>query len=106
MNKSDLRTGMLVTLRNDESYYVMLDTGLFGDQEGVMVHRIGQDTGWLSLRDYADDLTHHSDPNDIFPFTPEEDRMWDIVLIEGVRLACELYDTRKYKTIWERNDEK
>lgn len=104
MNKSDLRTGMFVTLRNNESYYVMLNTGLFGDQEGVMVHRIGQDTGWLSLRDYADDMTHHADPNDIFQFTAEEDRMWDIIRVEGVSFACELYDTRRYKTIWERND--
>ena len=104
MNKSDLRTGMFVTLRNNESYYVMLNTGLIGDQEGIMVHRIGQDTGWLSLRDYADDMTHHADPDDIFQFTAEEDRMWDIIRVEGVRHTCELYDSRKYKTLWERND--
>lgn len=104
MNKSDLRTGMFVTLRNNESYYVMLNTGVFGDQQGIMVHRIGQDTGWMSLNSYAEDMTHRSDPDDIFPLTPEEDRMWDIVRVEGVRHACELYDSRKYKTLWERND--
>ena len=102
MNKSDLRTGMLVTLRNNENYYVMLNTGVFGDMEGVLVHRIGQDTGWMSLRDYANDLTYRSDPDDIFPSTQEEDSMWDVVRIEGVRSACELYDTRRYKTLWER----
>lgn len=102
MNKSDLRTGMLVTLRNNENYYVMLNTGTSGDMEGVLVHRIGQDTGWMSLREYTDDMTHHTDPDDIFPSTPEEDRMWDIVRVECVRHACELYDTRRYKTLWER----
>lgn len=104
MNKSDLRTGMFVTLRNNESYYVMLNTGLFGDQEGVMVHRIGNDTGWLSLSNYTEDMTHRSDPDEIFPLTPEEDRMWDIVRVEAVTHVSSLFVTRAYKTVWERED--
>ena len=102
MNKSDLRSGMLVTLRNNDTYYVMLNTGLLGNQADVLVHKVGDGTGWMPLRDYAEDMTHHSDPDDIFPSTPEEDRMWDIMQVSVPRSAAYLCDRRYYRSIWTR----
>lgn len=40
MKKSDLRTGMLVTIRNGDYYYVALNTGFGGEQENVLVYRL------------------------------------------------------------------
>lgn len=102
MNKSDLRSGMLVTLRNNETYYVMLNTGLWGRMNDVLCHKVGDDTGWMPLSDYAEDLTHHDDPDAIFPNTPEEDRMWDIVQVAMCSTASALCTRKHYKTIWTR----
>lgn len=104
MIKSDLRSGMLVTLRNGETYYVMLNTGLPGRMNDVLVHRVGDDTGWMTLRNYAEDMTHHDDPDDIFPATPEEDRMWDIVQVDACRFASDLCTRKHYRTIWKREE--
>lgn len=103
MTKSDLRTGMRVTLRNGESYYVLLNTGLLGMND-VLVHRLSEDTGCVTLRKYAEDLTHHDDPDDIFPNTPEEDRMLDIVKVSGTCHPSLLCNGKKYRVIWERED--
>ena len=110
MTKGDLRSGMLVTLRNNENYYVMLNTGLSGDQADVLVHRItDDDTGWMSLRTYCEDMTYHDDdPDDIFADilapNPEMDRQWDIVKVSAPINACDICTRKHYKTIWERND--
>ena len=104
MKKSDLRSGMLVTLRNSETYYVMLNTGMLGSQADVLVHKVGHDTGWMSLRDYAEDMTHHDDPDAIFPNTPEEDQMWDIMKVEATTHAGYLCMSHYYKTIWTREE--
>ena len=102
MNKSDLRTGMLVTLRNNNTYYVMLDTGLTRYYlNDVLVHRVGHETGWLSLMNYNDDLTYYDDPGD-----PDEDRMWDIVQVDACSNAAYLFLPQgNYRTIWKREEE-
>ena len=104
MKKSDLRSGMLVTLRNSETYYVMLNTGLPGDQADVLIHKVGHDTGWMSLRCYDEDMTHHDDPDCIFPLTHEEDRMWDIMKVESTAAAGYLCMRHYYRTVWERKE--
>lgn len=106
MNKSDLRTGMRVTLRNCESYYVMLNTGLRGEQENVLIHKIGKDTGWLPLNRYADDMSYHDDDDDdpIFPHDPEYDKCWDIVKVDAVDEAAYLTMVCNYRTVWERKE--
>lgn len=104
MKKSNLRSGMLVTLRNGETYYVMLNTGLLGNQENVLVNKVGHNTGWMSLRDYAEDMTNHDDPDSIFPSTPEEDRLWDIMKVEATVGAGYLCMRHYYKTIWTREE--
>ena len=107
MKKSDLRTGMLVTLRNNIPYYVMLNTGMVADQDNVIVHKYGRDdVGWMPLCDYDDDLCFHDRPDGIFPpNTPEEDRLWDIIKVECVSCASALFTGTHYKTIWEREED-
>jgi len=107
MKKSDLRTGMLVTLRNKESYYVMLGTGLGFTQDDVLVHRVGSDTGWMPLCQYDSDLLYHDDPNEILPSASEEDdRPWDIMQVDACREAAYLFQpSNHYRTIWKREEE-
>ena len=104
MNKSDLRSGMIVTLRNRNHYMVLLNTGMTGDMEDVLIHKIGDDIGWMPLSEYADDLTFHDPGDGIFPPTPESDQDWDIVRVEAAREAAYLSLHKHYKTIWTREE--
>lgn len=106
MNKSNLRTGMLVRLRNHETYYVMLGTGFqWPDQHDVLVHRVGNDTGWMPLSCYAADLTFHDDsPDALFPHPSEADREWDIMQVYACREAAYLFQPNHYRTIWTREE--
>lgn len=106
MKKSDLRTGMIVTLRNGETYHVLLHTGFGGRQEDVLVHKVGTDTGWMPLCQYDDDMKFHDDYDDaIFPGDPEDDPYWDIMQVQAVREAAYVLTSRHFKTIWERKEE-
>ena len=107
MKKSDLRTGMIVTLRNKESYYVMLNTGLSGNQADVLVHKVGNCTGWMPVCQYDDDLLYHDDPDGIFPSASEEDdRPWDIMQVNACREAAYLFlPSNHYRPIWKREEE-
>lgn len=105
MKKSDLRTGMRVTLRNGNTYYVMLGTGLAPNQEDVLVHKVGDDTGWMPLCQYDSDMRYHEEPDDILPCSSEEnDRMWDIMTVESARNAWCLFMPQRYLIIWERKE--
>ena len=104
MNKSDLRSGMIVTLRNGDPYMVLLNTGMPGDMEDVLIHKVGNDIGWMPLSEYADDLTFHDPDDDIFPSDPENDPEWDIIRVEAAREAAYLGIRKHYKTIWEREE--
>lgn len=113
MKKSDLRTGMLVTLRNKNSYYVMLNTGISGNQADVLIHKVGNDIGWMPLCQYDSDLLYHDDPYEIFPSAselvypcPEDDRLWDIMQVDACREAVYLFQpSNHYRTIWKREEE-
>lgn len=103
MKKSDLRTGMRVTLRNGETYYVMLNTGLSSNQGDVLIHKVGHDTGWMPLCQYDDDMLFHDDPDSGFLFDlseENEEREWDIMKVETVRMASSLSVPSHYKTAW------
>ena len=105
MKKSDLRTGMRATLRNGRTYYVMLGTDLDYDQKDVLVRKIGSDTGWMPLCQYDDDMRFHDEPDDILPSMPEENnRMWDIMMVEAVRKAECLFMPHDYLIVWERKE--
>lgn len=105
MKKSDLRTGMRVTLRNGRTYYVMLSTDLAHDQKDVLVRKVGDGTGWMSLCQYDSDMCYHEEPDDTLPSIPEKnDRMWDIVKVESVRKAGSLFMPQDYLIIWERKE--
>lgn len=107
MKKSDLRTGMFVTLRNKESYYIMLGTGLGFTQDDVLVHKVGSGTGWMPLCQYDNDMLYHDDPDGIFPSASEEDdRLWDIMRVDACREAAYLFQpSNHYRTIWKREEE-
>ena len=109
MKKSDLHTGMLVTLRTGDEYYVMLNTGSFISREkDILLKRYSkEEMGWLSLDNYADDLTNHTDPDDMFAefATPEDDAKWDIVKVSAANKPADLCIPDRYKIIWIRKEE-
>lgn len=106
MKKSDLHTGMLVTIRNGDYYYVALNTGFGGEQENVLIHKVGKDTGWLALRNYDDNLLFHDIDDDILPtHSEEDDREWDIIRVDACSGAGSLYCPNRYRVIWERSEE-
>lgn len=104
MNKADLRSGMIVTLRNGDPYMVLLGTGMTGNMEDVLIHKVGNDIGWMPLCEYADDLTFHDSDEDFLPSTPEEDLEWDIIRVEAAREAAYIGLRKHYRTIWEREE--
>ena len=108
MKKSDLRTGMLVTLRNKEMYYVMLNTGIedytmCSETNNVLIHCEGKSTGWMSLDDYNEDMCFH-DPDNGMWTVPGDDRDWDIMFVNAVTQPQEMFRLEKYQTIWEREE--
>lgn len=105
-SKSDLRTGMLVTLRNGESYYVMLNAcPSFLNQEDLLVHKVGDDTGWMPLCDYSEDMTYHdSQDSDIVPVDPDDDPNWDIMQVDTCTSAAYLFRSHRYTTVWKREE--
>lgn len=57
MNKTDLRTGMIVTTRNNNKYVVLLDIAHGSvDRESLFVS-IESNPRWHKFDDYNDDLT-------------------------------------------------
>ena len=105
MKKSDLRTGMIVTLCNGEYYYVMLNATHPHSGCDILVHRYGDSIGWMPLERYDDNLCYHDDPDGIFPpDTPENQAKWDIAKVEEAADILWLFSSRtdKHKTIWER----
>ena len=107
MNKSDLRTGMMVTLRNGGRYYILLNTGMLGEMNDVLVRRSGDDLGWMPLRNYSEDLLFHDDDPDpvlddsLFP--DETDREWDIMEVHAVNEPCYIGIRSRYKLRWKRD---
>ena len=103
MKKSELRTGMRVTLRNNETYYVMLKAGRIKGQEDFLIHKVGRETGWMPLWMYSEDnLTFHDSDEDILPSDTILDAEWDIMKVETFNGATEMFMPSHYKTIWER----
>lgn len=103
--KSDLRTGMYVTLRNGESYYVMLNTSL--EHGDIMIQKCGQQMEWMPLKNYDDQLCYHDDPDDVLtdifgPDTPENQAEWDIVKVQSAPNVLYICTGIDYNTIWER----
>jgi len=106
MQKSDLKTGMLVALRNGSEYYVMLGARIDGITD-LLVSRYEDHTlGHISLDDYDDDMHYHYN----YPYggdfldkyhNPENDPQWDIVRVDSVSCAVELFARHNYKSIWQ-----
>lgn len=102
MTKNDLRTGMCVTLRNGDVYYVMLNTGK--EHNDILIRKCGTQMGWMPLEQYDLDMRYHDDPDDIFPpGTAEEQAEWDIIKVQETKYEIYLLTGIDYETIWERS---
>jgi hypothetical protein len=94
MLKKDLKTGMVVELRNGDKYLVMLNP----ETEGREL--ISFESGWMPLSKWFDNLIFYNSDND-----------WDIVKVYSFgdyicRLFDDNYDTESLlMLIWERNEE-
>ena len=98
MNKSDLRTGMIVVTRDGDEYMVMLGASyaeLTSDPFDVIVSK----NGWIPLHRYSDDLNLKADD------MPE----FNIVAVYSPLRAASLWrkdiaNNRSWKCIWKREE--
>lgn len=100
MTKADLRTGMIVTLRNGDEYMVYRDYAATWTENGsyssdCLVLTTGE-TGWRDLNNFANDLTSKSAHKS------------DIVKVEKVThplaFICPNYEKAERKVLWCRNE--
>ena len=110
MKKSDLRSGMFVTLRNGECYYVILNATHPVSGADILVRRDHGDLFWMPLSHYDNDLCYHDDPDDMLveilgPSSAEEQAEWDIVSVEAPKDITVMFSPKDstYKTIYERS---
>lgn len=91
MVKSDLRTGMRVTIKDGGVFIVMLNTDSIYSASGDILTSINN--GYLELSDYKQDLTFY---NSNFS-------KYDIVKIENIAHINFIFDSNpEYKVVWER----
>ena len=107
MTKNDLKTGMFIKITDGRIYFVLRDTGMNETDttaKDILINftNIKYDglsrTGWLSLANYNEDLTFHT-----------QDSSEDIFNIEEVYravFAVEIGDIDAYVKIWDRDKTK
>lgn len=102
MTKSELETGMIVTLRNGNEYVFFKDFAvdddycMKNDNEGIIVN--GQLPSWARIKNYSNDLKHNTYQD------------LDIVKVEipshPYAFTNIPYDKRDRKLMWERKEPK
>lgn len=97
MNKSDLKTGMIVVTRNGDEFMVMLNVEYCNSVLAPNV--IVSKSGWMPLCKYSDDLKLHID----------DESELDIVAIYSPSRAASLYrkdlsDDFYWTCIWKREE--
>lgn len=98
MNKFNLRTGHVVTLRNGETYMVFRNC-MYHNGKDVLVNK---HNSWFRLSDFKDDLTF----DDSIACINYPDK-WDIMKVETTLHPYALVeDYGKGKVIWERQEAK
>jgi len=103
MNKSDLKTSMMVQCRNGKHYMVLLGTGIGGDHENVFVRKGG---GYMTFDDFYDDLLCIP-ANDGFPLVNREDEIkiaheFDVMKVYAPSEAAYIGDIDHCKLIFDR----
>lgn len=97
MTKSELRTGMVVTLRNGDKYMVFRGIQTNYTNEDVLVHPDAN--GWIRLGSYNEDMTQKGNQNDSF----------DIMEVWEADYPLYFMSSNKedhYFLIWEREEPK
>lgn len=92
MQKSDLKTGMVVQVRNGDKYLVLLD-----NPDEPNMNLIGFDGGFLQLVTYDDDMIAQS-----------KYRAFDIMSVYTLQSSIQNLLTKshlQYKLLWERKKE-
>lgn len=92
MTKSDLKSGMIVTLRNGEEYVVILNHAFYPN--GVIASFAGE-VKWDELDEYTDDLVCRAAVRD-----------FDIVKIQVPKSSYIGYEKHNRTTLWEREEVK
>lgn len=103
MKKSDLKTGMVVEIREGMLYLVLLDTKFKGEEKNVIWREGGF---WMLLDRYDenmkclpehDDILYKGDPDD--PFTEEEiqsAKHFDVVAVYSPEYPAAILSRRLY----------
>ncbi|WAX11276.1 hypothetical protein CB473P2_00122 [Enterocloster phage CB473P2] len=108
MTKNDLKTGMFIKITDGRIYFVLRDTGMNETNTtakdilinftNIKYNDLSRIHGWLSLDNYNEDLTFHT-----------QDSFEDIFNIEEVYRAVsvvEIGDIDAYVKIWDRDKTK
>jgi len=103
MKKSDLKTGMMVKLRNGRSYLVLLETSMIGDRKDILFGGTGH---WMPLSDYNSDM--HCFPHDIWNDDDYDSRKidssFDIMKVYEPVFPCFVGNSGKCKLIYDREE--
>lgn len=97
MTKSELRTGMIVTLRNGDRCMIFRGIQTNYTNEDVLVHP--DENGWMRLGSYNEDMTQKENQNDSF----------DIMEVWEADYPLHFTSSNKedhYFLIWEREETK
>ena len=96
MTKSDLKTGMVVTVRDGKEYVVFKDSSSkdYGTED-LIVNGLGRN--WTGLRSYNEDFSRNDAYNNL-----------DIVKVEQANHPYSFmdleYEKKSRKTLWERKE--
>lgn len=98
MTKADLRTGMLIVLRNGNKYVVQKNIRCGYSTVDIIVST--ESKNWNTLSNYNDDLTHKGNKalDIIKVLDPQE--IWDVIHQHKTDYSC------KYTVMWEENKER
>lgn len=89
MNKSELKNGCVVELRNG-------NRGIKIDNMLLIVRKNSEDMfGWLKLNDYNDDLTFAN--NDVAEYSTKEKALKALDMLEKHIMNCDLHNKVNFK---------
>jgi len=106
MKKSDLKTGMVVQLRNEKRYMVLLGTGIGGKCENVLR---GNNGCWMPLCEYNEQMLcapdHENDDFILDNFDDAKiDRMYDIMKVYAACQPCDIGSVKDCTLVYDRGE--
>ena len=107
MKKSELKTGMIVKLRNGDYYVVMLNTGFtFSSASKNVLVGLTKSYSWLTLNDYDDYLRMREEEFKCFDIMEVYQPNYCTMAVANKEFNCNKFicECDDYFTLYSRND--